>query len=348
MAHLLSVDKQSPQTATKLEETSMTLERWSEPHHLEAWIVEHPEVLDPSLKIITTQFSQWESDDVRARDRLDVLALSDSGELVVIELKHGGDRTVHLQALTYAAMVSGFTRDLLAEAHLAWLRRRGHHEETLESALKNLEGHVESEWSDELLALPRIMLVAEKFPDQVITTIQWLGDVAGDITIEAHEYRLFDHGANMAVSFRRILPLEDMEARRLRPGLSERTAEVKEQLSANRRRAKSVALIHEAGAIPDSARITLNLESRVRPEIAEQVLAWLDADPRRLDVQWRSHPSKPLVWAADEDPQRQWSPTKLRNEIFERAVGEPGAFSAADAWQYDGRSLYWVAQDYVE
>src|SRR5699024_7927011 len=270
----------------------------------------------------------------RSSDLLDVLALAESGELVVIELKRGLDRSVHLQALTYAALVSGFTRDVLADAHSDWLRRRGRTDATPEAARRELEGHVEGEWNDELMALPRVILVAEKYPDQVITTVQWLSEVAADLTIEAHEYRLFDHGEDVSVSFRRILPVEDLEDRRLRPGLSERTAEVREQLSENRRRARSVALIHEAGAMPDSSWIELGLESIVRPEIAARVAGWLDADPRRRDVRWRSHRSRPLVWAAAEDPEHQWSPTALRNEIFERAIGERGTFSAADAWQF--------------
>lgn len=209
MAHLLTVDKLTPSSAKKLEDTSMILEGWSELDHLEAWIVTHPDVLDPTLKIITTQLSHGESDGTRARDRLDVLALADSGELVVIELKRGRDRNVHLHALTDAALVSCFTRDVLAEAHQDWLRGQGRPEVTLEEAGKELEDHVEGEWTDDLLTPPRMILVAEKFPDQVITTMQWLSEVARYLTIEAHEYRLFDHGDTMAVSFRRIFPVGD-------------------------------------------------------------------------------------------------------------------------------------------
>ncbi|MFD5808830.1 DNA-binding protein [Rhodococcus aetherivorans] len=348
MAHLLSVSKQSPTVASLLDESTMTHQRWTEPHHLEAWIVAHPEVLDSSLKIITTQFSRWESDGGSARDRLDILALADSGELVVIELKRAGDRQVHLQALTYAALVSGFTREILANVHLDWLRRRGDSTVTLDEAHRSLENHVEAEWNDELLGLPRIILVAENFPGQVITTVQWLSEVASDITIEAHEYHLFDRGDDVAVSFQRILPVEDLEDQRLRPGLIERTTEVRERLSTNRRRAKSVAIIHEAGAIPDGATIELNLESLARPEVVEQVSAWLEEDSKRKDIRWSSHRTRPLIWAAADDPHQRWSPTSLRNEIFEQAIGQPGTFSAADAWNYGGRNLYRIAQDHVE
>lgn len=115
MAHLLRVDEAS---SSALEETSMTDEGLLETVHLEAWITAHPEVIDTSLKIVTTQFNRWISDSDSAQERPDLLALSTSGELVVIELKRGGDRRVHLQAITYGALAAGFTRESLAEAHL--------------------------------------------------------------------------------------------------------------------------------------------------------------------------------------------------------------------------------------
>ncbi|WP_328949275.1 hypothetical protein OG778_14505 [Streptomyces sp. NBC_00184] len=50
-----------------------------------------------------------------ARDRLDVLGLDATGRLVVVELKRGtADRDVHLQAITYAALVSRFDLGTLA------------------------------------------------------------------------------------------------------------------------------------------------------------------------------------------------------------------------------------------
>lgn len=322
----------------------MTALHLNEPVHLESWIVSHPEVLDSTLKIITTQFSRWESAEASAKERLDVLALADSGELVVVELKRGGDRQIHLQALTYAALVSGFTRDILADAHRDWLQKSQGIMVSIEEARQSLEDHVDSEWTDELLALPRIILVAEVFPPQVVTTVQWLAEVATDITIEIHEYHVFDRGSDLAVSFQRIFPVDDLQDSRLRPGLTDRTTEVREQLTTNRRRARSVAIIHEAAGIPDGSQMSLVLESLAKPSIVELVSNWMDAEPARRDIRWSSHPARPLVWAAANDPEQRWSPTSLRNEIFRQATGTVGTFSAADAWYYGDRNLYWIAQ----
>jgi hypothetical protein len=349
MAHILKVRKHNPAEAEPLYSSQMRDHGWQETQHLEPWIIAHPEVLDPTLKIVTTQFSRWASDEGIAQDRLDVLALSSAGELVVIELKRGADPRVHLQALTYAALVSGFTREDLAKAHQNWLHHRGDTTATFESAQQALEAHVEVEWLEEVFQLPRIILVAEFFPPQVITTIQWLSCVASDITIEAHEYNLFDRGDEVDVAFQRIFPINDLEERRLRPNLGERAAEVREKVSSNRRRVRSVALIHQAGAIPDGALIELQLKNLGKSEVLDAVYSWLDEDPQRREVYWQSHPNKPLIWKAADDPTEPWSATNLRDAIFAQVFGEGVSFtfSAADAWSYESRCFYQIAQDCV-
>src|SRR5664280_2949312 len=166
MAHLLHVDKTS---STTCERTSMTDEKLTETQHLEGWVTDHPEVIDDTLMIVCTQFSSWQSGLAKASERPDVLALSSSGELVVIELKRDTDRRIHLQAITYGALVAGFTKEVLADAHANWLAQTNREHITQAEALERLEAHVESDWPDTLLGLPRLVLVAEDFPGQVLT-----------------------------------------------------------------------------------------------------------------------------------------------------------------------------------
>ena len=47
------------------------------------------------------------------------------GTLIVVELKRGRDARVHLQALTYAALVSSFSQNLLGEVYAGYLARQG-------------------------------------------------------------------------------------------------------------------------------------------------------------------------------------------------------------------------------
>lgn len=343
MARLLRVNKQSPTNAVLVDETSMMGERWTEPVHLEKWIVDFPEVLDPSLKVVSNQFNRWRSDEGNAKQRLDILALSSSGELVVIELKRNQDVVVHLQALTYAALVSGFDRQTLAGVHRDWLKSREGRELTHAEALRELEDWVDGEWDDESLRLPRMILVAEGFPDQVITTVQWLSEAAPDLAIEAFEYHLFDSGDDVDVTFQRLLPIDDLGGRRLRPQL----AEVRQGIVDKRRNARSVLIIHDAELIPDGAPISLDLTSLVKPEVIENVTRWLSEDLRRSNVTWRNHRTRPLRWAAADDPEQSWTPTRLCKEIFAKASVSPPAFSAAVAWTYGGDSLARIASRHL-
>lgn len=114
----------------------------------------------------------------------------------------------------------------------------------------------------------------------------------------------------------------------------------------NRGRARSVEVIYQHQLIPDGASITLELENLVRPEVAQQVLDWMREEPDRPRVWWSPDPRSPLRWAVE--PDRKWTPTALRNEIFRRAGIAVHSFSAADAWCYDGTSLYWIANSVFE
>lgn len=339
MAHLLRVQDVNAELCTK---NSMRDKKLTEPMHLEAWIIQHPEVLDDTLKVVSSQFNRWASTAETAQERLDVLALATSGELVVIELKRDGDRRVHLQALTYGALVAGFTRDDLATVHAEWLTNKRETPTTHDEALSQLDNHVQGEWSDDLLHLPRLMLVAENFPPQVLTTIQWLQDVAPNLTIECHEYQLFTSDESTFVSFQRLVPVENIDDRVLRPSVGT-TQAVRTKLDTNQRRAKSVTVIEEQGCIPEGAPITLELDTLVKPSVAQQVNEWLDAEPNRRRVTWTRDSNRPLVWGTR--PDHVWTPSSLRNEIFIQAGLATPSFSAADAWCYNGKSLYWVAED---
>ncbi|HEY0186697.1 MAG TPA: hypothetical protein VGC67_04345 [Cellulomonas sp.] len=343
VAHLLRVIGSE---ATVLERTSMVDVSLSETEHLEGWIKAHPEIIDDSLKVVTTQFGSWASLTGVAHERPDVLALSTSGEIVVIELKRAGDRRVHLQALTYGALAAGFSKELLAQAHSEWLAKEHGESVSVEEALDRLTTHVESEWTEDLFRLPRLVLVAESFPAQVLTTVQWLSSVASDLTIECHEYQVFRDVDRLYASFQQLYPVDTLEDRQLRPVLSSGTAEVRERVVTNRRRTKSVTIVADAEAIPEGARLTLELDTLVKPAVIAQVRDWLAGDPDRENVTWTNHPTRPLLWAADSS--HTWTPSALRNEIFARAGVPPHSFSAADAWCYEGENLYVIASRVVE
>lgn len=267
---------------------------------------------------------------------------------MVIELKRVKDTTVHLQALTYAALASSFTLDLLANEHAAWYNRRSPSAEnmTQAQAKEELESFIEAddEFDEELgFALPRIMLVAPEFPAQVVTTIQWLSEVAPDLTIECHQYRLFtvpaeETDSSLVVSFNRIFPVKDIQELRLR-AQSPRVTAAKEQQQSRRRRVVARILDHEL--IPDGVSLDFDPAGQVKQESVAQLKAWLEEDPTRRHFTWDAHSFKPLRWGVE--PEKRWSPTSLRNELFARAGVPPGTFAATEVWFYEDENLSVVA-----
>ncbi|MFJ1649216.1 hypothetical protein [Streptomyces sp. NPDC088258] len=118
-------------------------------------MIAHPQVLGESVLVVTAEYDRWaDTDGVPARGRLDVLGLDATGHLVVVELKRGtADRNVHLQAITYAALVSRFDLGTLAQAHRDFLSRRGQ-DLDIAACTQRLLDHVDGEWSPELLQRP--------------------------------------------------------------------------------------------------------------------------------------------------------------------------------------------------
>ncbi|MFP8959608.1 hypothetical protein ACLIYP_03385 [Streptomyces nanhaiensis] len=123
MDHLFTVAGRS---ATPVSPTGLAAEGLFERQHLQEWVIDNPQILGESVLVITAEFDRWtDMDGVPARGRLDILGLDVTGHLVVVELKRGtADRDVHLQAIAYAALVSRFDLDTLAQAHRDFLASR--------------------------------------------------------------------------------------------------------------------------------------------------------------------------------------------------------------------------------
>ena len=344
LAHMTKVLRVAGPTASPVRQTTMAEQGLSEPAHLELWLLQNIDVIDPSLMVVTSQYNRWTTGAVSAAERLDILALAKSGELVVIELKRGSDKNIHLQAISYGALVSGFTIETLGEVHSEWLSRRTPESPVeVERAAQLLREHVSDEdWSDDVLQQTRLVMVAEDFPPLVLTTVEWLAKRVPELRIECHQYNVFKDDVGLMVAFDRLYPVNDLSDQLLFPTAGASSAAVR--VATKQRQLKSVVRIHQAGAIPPGAPIALALAGHVRPDYVDIVNRWLDAEPVRRDVTWVDDPNKPLRWGA-EPSTLSWTPSGLRNRIFEDAGLPAPTFSAADAWAYTGRSLYEVANE---
>lgn len=88
---------------------------------MERWIVENPDLVGEALLVLGHQLAEFEED----KDRLDILALDRSGEIVLVELKVSEDfRVTDLQALAYAGAYAKRSRTELARTLQRHLQKR--------------------------------------------------------------------------------------------------------------------------------------------------------------------------------------------------------------------------------
>ncbi|WP_285184509.1 DNA-binding protein [Rhodococcus sp. MEB041] len=294
--------------------------------------------------IVSTQFDRWHSaaGDV-ASERLDILGLDSQGRPVVVELKRGADKKVHLQALTYAALVARFGAHELGAAHAAHLTRGGV-PTSAEEGFHILRDHVDSEWDAKMLSRPRVVLVAEHFPPQVITTVSWLQDVSGGLlAVECIEYSLFaDQHRSLSVGFSKIWPVADLDDRLLGPKIAEER-DARQDIAERSRGPRVAAVAVRNELIPNGARLTLDISKTVSRDVVDAVERWLDSNPDTGYATWGTDPARPLSWPGDTTA--TFSLTRLAKIIIARATDapEPASIPGGDVWVYDGLTVSRIA-----
>lgn len=310
--------------------------------HLERWVVDHPEVLGDDVLIVTTQYGKWSSNSGDlAKERLDILGLDSSGQLVVVELKRGIDQNVHMQAITYAALVAGFSKATLADAHAEYLNRRIVSEKvSVAEAGEALNEHVDGTWDDDVLTVPKIILLAEDFTAQTYTTVTWLSNLTPNLSIEMHTVNAFVfEDQQPCIVFRRLFPAVDPSTRVLTPGVAVASAaSVATKIAEKKRRIRSTYILHDTGAIPEGEQVVLDLHTWIDPQLAAAVDVWIGEDPRRGRATWVSDRERPLRWEAGSD--ETFTPTGLAKHVIREATGQlQDAIPGADVWQWSGQSL---------
>jgi hypothetical protein len=282
--------------------------------HLQEWVLAYPQILGEDLRIVSFEFDRWLAGTGEPTyDRLDVLALDRSGRLVVAELKRDlAPPTVSMQALNYAAMVSRFSLDTLAEVYAA---HRGGEQLTSEQALEELREWA-PELSDETLGPPRIVLVATDFGPQVTNTSLFLYESGIDIRlVRAQLYRTAAGGLVLTTS--QLLPVPAAETFMVRP----RSAPPA-QAAAREARARRAAIperLVAANVFGEGQRLRIVVPAGVDQD-REAIDAWLEADPARRSVSWRQDPRQPVTWAVDGEP---YNLTLLVRHVIELATGQP-------------------------
>jgi hypothetical protein len=199
-----------------VEVTTLSAAGLLERSHLQEWVVAHPTILGSGVMIVTVEYDAWVVAGDSQPYRLDVLGLDSDGRLVVAELKRGvAPDTVEMQVIKYAAMASRFRLESLAAAHASFCSARGTIM-TAEQAAEALQAHAETV-SDETLADPRVVVIAQGFSPVVISSVVWLAQRGVDISLV--RFQPYQHSSGQVfVTFSRLYPLPDIEKSIVAPG----------------------------------------------------------------------------------------------------------------------------------
>jgi len=113
-------------------------------------------------------------------DRIDMLAIDKQGAGVVVELKRGSKKLQLLQSLAYASMVAKWKGSRFFEERAKLAAK------TVEDAEEEIEQFLEID-TDGINQVQRLILLAEDYDYEVLTTAEWLDEKYG---VDIRCYRL--------------------------------------------------------------------------------------------------------------------------------------------------------------
>jgi len=192
-----------------------------EREHLQEWLANYPEALEAAgLLIIQKEFDGFDD----TRERLDLLALDRTGNLVVIENKlDDSGRDVTWQALKYASYCSTLTKSKIVKIYQQYLDKY----QSGGDARANIVEFLNEEDFD-LIVLnkdhhQRIMFVANHFRKEVTSTVLWL--LKQQIQIQCFKATPYSMGDELFLQVDQIIPTP--EAKEYMIGISEKEQESK-------------------------------------------------------------------------------------------------------------------------
>ena len=198
---------QQTNSIQKIEETTFKEIGASERNHLQEWIAKNPEVLcgeDEKLLIIQKEFAGFSD----TRERLDLLALDNNGNLVIIENKlDDSGKDVTWQGLKYASYCSTLSTKQIISIFQQFLSKEGI-EDDAEKIIRE-----ELDFEDEDLLLndgeQRLIFVSHKFRKEVTSTVLWLIDRG--INVKCFKAVPFKINDALLLQIEQIIPLPETE-----------------------------------------------------------------------------------------------------------------------------------------
>ncbi len=169
--------------------------------HLQRWMADTPDALGEELLIIQQEFDGFAD----TRERLDLLALDKSGQLVIIENKlDDTGRDVVWQALKYAAYCSTLKKAQVLDIYQRYLDRDGDGG----NAETKISEFLDEDSLDEVVLNAgtdqRIIFIAANFRREVTAAVLWLIDHR----VRAQCFRVipYGYGEELFIDVQQIIP----------------------------------------------------------------------------------------------------------------------------------------------
>src|SRR5690554_6157662 len=159
------IDKDKNEAISLSKKTFQELE-FKERKHLQEWICKNTDILGERLLIIQKEFSGFDD----TKERLDLLAIDENGNLVIIENKlDDSGRDVVWQSLKYASYCSGLTKGDIRDIFQKYLDEQGknQHSEKILCEFLGYEDFNDIELNNDD---QRIIMIAAKFRKEVTST----------------------------------------------------------------------------------------------------------------------------------------------------------------------------------
>jgi len=190
-------------TSDRLEsvpQTTFSAENLLERKDLQKFLRSDISPIGDDLMVISEEFGDWEE----STRRIDLLCLTKDASLAVIEIKRTEDGGhMELQAIRYAAMVSGMTMEQAVQAYSRFSRKDP--AEAQDEIAEFLEPGAED--GSRLSGEVRIILVSSNFSAELTTAVLWLNN--HDLDITCFRLRPYRNGADILIDASQIIPLPE-------------------------------------------------------------------------------------------------------------------------------------------
>ncbi len=188
----------------RIEETSFDKEKLNERSNIQEWIAKDPSILgyQDDLMIIQKEYDGFDKTNMR----LDLLALSKDGHLVVIENKRDkSGREVVAQVLMYASFCSTLTAEQVVDLYGKYSNKE------YDNARNEIHDFLEMDDADIILAEgdPKIIIVSRTFENEVLSTAQWLN--GKDLDITCIRLTPYEFNGDVFIDVDRILPQDELK-----------------------------------------------------------------------------------------------------------------------------------------